>query len=281
MDVRLHRSFDEFRAIAQPLYRREPVAHTVELTALRSPPPSDTGDNAVLLTAWNNGVAIGAAMQAPPFPLLCNGIPVEAAPAAASELSPVRPALLGVRGERARATAFADAWCDATGHTATLAAEERLYRLATLRAPGRVAGEYRQVGDDDRRLVVDWLDAFFAETDGGPSDPAARGRFIDTANQLGDRLLLWIADGVPVSLAMVRAPVAGVSRVGPVFTPHELRGHGYGSAVTAAAAELALRSGVAEVVLFADLANPVSNAIYQRIGFEAVGDSVRYGFRVR
>jgi predicted GNAT family acetyltransferase len=31
-------------------------------------------------------------------------------------------------------------------------------------------------------------------------------------------------------------------------------------------------------VLFADLANPVSNAIYQRIGFEPVIDSVRIDF---
>lgn len=57
-----------------------------------------------------------------------------------------------------------------------------------------------------------------------------------------------------------------------------MRGHGYGSAVTAAAADLALRRGVTDVVLFADLANPTSNAIYQRIGFEAVGDSVRIDF---
>jgi predicted GNAT family acetyltransferase len=32
--------------------------------------------------------------------------------------------------------------------------------------------------------------------------------------------------------------------------------------------------------LFADLANPVSNAIYQRIGFEPVCDSVRIDIRV-
>ena len=40
----------------------------------------------------------------------------------------------------------------------------------------------------------------------------------------------------------------------------------------------ALRRRIADVVLFADLANPVSNAIYQRIGFEAVADSVRIDF---
>ena len=37
-------------------------------------------------------------------------------------------------------------------------------------------------------------------------------------------------------------------------------------------------AGTPDVVLFADLANPVSNAIYQRIGFEPVVDSVRIDF---
>ena len=91
---------------------------------------------------------------------------------------------------------------------------------------------------------------------------------------------------------MLRAPAAGVSRIGPVFTPRSSRGRGYGSAVTAAAAHLARRGGVDDVVLFADLANPTSNAIYQRIGFEAgrrfgagrlrsrIGGVTRTGFAV-
>ena len=91
--------------------------------------------------------------------------------------------------------------------------------------------------------------------------------------------MLWDVDGTTVSMAMLRAPAADVSRIGPVFTPQDRRGHGYGSAVTAAAADLAHRSGTPEIVLFADLANPVSNAIYQRIGFEPVVDSVRIDFR--
>jgi hypothetical protein len=67
---------------------------------------------------------------------------------------------------------------------------------------------------------------------------------------------------------------ATMSRIGPVFTPPTLRGQGYGSAVTAAAAQHALLTGAKHVVLVADLANPVSNSIYQRIGFEPVARTV-------
>lgn len=73
--------------------------------------------------------------------------------------------------------------------------------------------------------------------------------------------MLWEDGGTPVSMAMLRAPSAGVSRIGPVFTPSDARGRGHGSAVTAAAAKLAKDAGVDDVVLLADLANPTSNAI--------------------
>jgi predicted GNAT family acetyltransferase len=122
------------------------------------------------------------------------------------------------------------------------------------------------------------VELFFTETFGHPRDDDAGDAFVDTANRVGDRFVLWTVDGTPVSMAMLRAPAAGVSRIGTVFTPAGERGHGYGSAVTAAASELAHRSGTADVVLFADLANPTSNKIYQRIGFEPVVDSIRIDF---
>jgi RimJ/RimL family protein N-acetyltransferase len=275
MDVRLHQSVDEFRAIAEPLYRRDPVAHTIELTLLRA---DKFPDDSLLLTMWNDGTAVGAALQTPPYPLACNGLPVNAMDAIARKLVGWRPGLTGVRGVRSGAVAFADAWHAITGRAGTVSTEERLYRLGMLRAPNGVAGTARVATDDDRRVVADWVEQFFVETFSHNRDDAAGERFVDTANQVGDRFVLWELDGTPVSMAMLRAPAAGVSRIGPVLTPRGRRGHGYGSAVTAAAADLAHRSGTPDVVLFADLANPTSNAIYQRIGFEAVVDSVRIDF---
>jgi predicted GNAT family acetyltransferase len=274
VEVRLHSSVDEFREIAEPLYRGEAVAHTIELTLLRA---GVFPDDSLLLTVWDDGAPAGAVLQTPPYPLACNGIPVNAMDSVVAQLVGLRPGLTGVRGARSRAIAFADAWRAITGRSGTMSTEERLYRLGTLRAPTGVSGAPRDAADEDRGQLVEWVELFFQETF-SQRDEATGERFVDTANQVGDRFVLWDVDGTPVSMAMLRAPAAGVSRIGPVFTPRDRRGHGYGSAVTAAAADLAHRSGTAEVVLFADLANPVSNAIYQRIGFEPVVDSVRIDF---
>jgi predicted GNAT family acetyltransferase len=275
VEVRIHESAAEFRAIAEPLYRRDPVTNTIELTLLRA---DRFGDDALLLSVWDDGTVVGAALQTPPYPLACNAIPIEAELLVATELARIRPDLTGVRGKRDMALAFADAWHAATGLAGIVTTEERLYRLAMVQPPAGVSGAHREAADSDSALLVDWVEQFFVETFGHQRDDTAGRRFIDTANAVGDRFVLWDDGGSSVSMAMLRAPSAGVSRIGPVFTPRGSRRHGYGSAVTAAAAQLARNGGVDDVVLFADLANPTSNAIYQRIGFHAVADSVRVEF---
>jgi predicted GNAT family acetyltransferase len=73
-------------------------------------------------------------------------------------------------------------------------------------------------------------------------------------------------------MAAATGPVEAMSRIGSVYTSPVERGHGYGAAVTSAVCRWVLDHGARDVVLHADLANPVSNAIYQRIGFQAVHD---------
>lgn len=50
------------------------------------------------------------------------------------------------------------------------------------------------------------------------------------------------------------------------------------SDVTVSVSRAALDAGAADVVLLADLANPASNALYQRLGYRPVEDRVTLGF---
>jgi predicted GNAT family acetyltransferase len=75
-------------------------------------------------------------------------------------------------------------------------------------------------------------------------------------------------------MAGLTRTVAGVTRVAGVYTSRAHRRSGYGGAVTTAASQTARRRGAAEVVLFTDLANPTSNALYQRLGYRPVEDRV-------
>ncbi|WP_395694501.1 GNAT family N-acetyltransferase [Nocardioides sp.] len=72
-------------------------------------------------------------------------------------------------------------------------------------------------------------------------------------------------------LTAMNAPAYGVSRVGPVYTPAEHRGHGYASAAVAEVSRRILEAGD-RACLFTDQANPTSNKIYEAVGYRAVVD---------
>jgi predicted GNAT family acetyltransferase len=278
VQVRTHDSADEFRALAGPVYHRDPIGFTVELAGLAAPAlPAD----AVLLTAWDAGGVVGAAVQTPPYPLACGGLPEGAVAPAVEALAERSPRLSAVRGPFEVATRFAAAWTQRTGAAVAERTGECLHALGRLEAP-TVAGEHRTHRPSDTDLLADWSGRFFVEAFGIAPRPIADHRaFVTTQTRAGARFVLWLRDGRPVGMAMLRPTVAGVARIGPVYTPDADRGHGYGSAVTAAAASIALAGGAGDVVLFTDLANPVSNAIYRRIGFRPVGDWLAIEFTTR
>jgi GNAT superfamily N-acetyltransferase len=153
--------------------------------------------------------------------------------------------------------------------------DERLFRLEELTPPAAPDGAARLATEADADWLAAWYTAFAVEALGGVPpgfDATVRSRI--------PRSHLWIwsdAAGMPRSLAVAQRAVCRVSRIGPVYTPPEARGYGYGSAATAAASRHVLESGNVPC-LYTDLANPTSNKIYQALGYRPVLDrtSLRY-----
>ncbi|WP_380285643.1 GNAT family N-acetyltransferase [Kitasatospora purpeofusca] len=281
----LSTSLDDFRTQAGGFLAANPAENTVLLTitdrlAVRG--LRYYGDGAPLFGWWRpepDAPVAGVFLQTPPFAPRLGLMPERAAAELAVELAGARAgftALAGVGGGVAAVRAFGEAWAGATGTTGTVKTNERLYRLGELTDPPRPpAGRPRLAGAGDRELLIRWFDAFAAEVD---------IRIPDTAMVVDDRtadgrLHLWEDEtGRPVAVAGASAVVAGMSRIGPVYTPREARGRGYASGVTAAASAAALADGAEEVLLHTDLANPTSNSIYQQIGYRPVGDCLELAF---
>jgi GNAT superfamily N-acetyltransferase len=226
------------------------------------------------------GPVRGAFLHTPPFPVLLTALPAGAAASLAATTLAGR-LLGGVNAYPEAAAAFGKAWQEITDGRVDVHRRTRLYRLTELTWPDpRPDGEPRLADEDDAALLTEWFTAFAREVEdvGGKTDQAASVR--DRLSYQG--LTVWqTAHGEPVSLAGLTRQVAGMVRVGPVYTPPDRRGHGYASAVTAAVSERALAGGADEVLLYTDLANPVSNSIYQRIGYRPVEDRVVLTFTPR
>jgi predicted GNAT family acetyltransferase len=140
-----------------------------------------------------------------------------------------------------------------------------------------VPGGARLATAVDVELVAGWAVAFALETQHGLAVGFDAPHWARTAI-VHSSVWLWLdRDGSPVAMAARRPPAAGVSRIGPVYTPPEHRRHGYGSAVTARAAfDILDQSAVA--VLYTDLGNPTSNKIYRDLGFRPVADRLSVSF---
>lgn len=286
MKVVSYGSVAEFWETAGTLFKADPVRHTVALTVVdRLLGGARFGEaEPIFLTVHNtrdsDGDLVGAAFCTPPFPISVSGLPAGAMSAVADHLvaTGVRPS--GASGIRPEVEAFVAVWADRTGVCPAGRMDQRLYRLAELEPPTDVPGELVIAGDADVDLLVDWRQAFGAES-GGHQGHLSRAEMVGQVQALvasGSAQCLWHVDGQPVSYASVTTPSAGMSRIGPVYTPPEFRGHGYGSAVTAAASRWASDEGAEHVLLFTDLANKTSNAIYQRIGYAPVADALDVTF---
>jgi RimJ/RimL family protein N-acetyltransferase len=279
----------EFRAEAADFLRAEPARNTVVLSvtenlligaAARSPGRPPTGDD-TLLGWWrpgpagNPGSVSGAFLHTPGFPVFLTSMPGEAVTGLAGELAASGRRVSGLNAEAQAAEAFAAAWLRRTGDVATVKRLMRLYRLETLVRPDPgPEGKPRLADERDRDLLRQWSSAFLREVGDEAEDPAAE---VDGRLAYGG-LTVWEAAGAPVSMAGITRIVLAVARVGGVYTPPGLRGRGYAGGVTAAVSQAALDAGAAEVVLYTDLANPTSNALYERLGYRPVEDRTQLSF---
>jgi len=280
MDVQCHHDLAEFTALTRPLLAADPVRHSVALTvlALLLRVPRDDEDPPVLLSVHQNGVLAATALCTPPRDLIVSGLPADCAAATVEVLASTHPQLPGAAGPRPEAEAFAQSWAEGTGASVHERVAQRVFALHQLTPPVGVPGAARPAGASDLELLAQWRQDFADEATGGLRGHGTALQQMKRSLAAGAAAMLWEVGGKSVAWASASAPVIGMSRIGPVYTPPQYRGHGYGSAVTAAAASWAQQSCAKHVVLSTDLANPISNAIYPRIGFRPVHDAAEIAF---
>ncbi|PRY29129.1 GNAT family N-acetyltransferase [Umezawaea tangerina] len=279
-DLVVHDDLTSFWAATQQLYTADPVRHTVALSVItrRLTHPNPDAEPAILVTAHEHGELLGAAIQTPPHPLIAGAIPLPLIDDFVAILHEIVPDLDGVSGDRTTAEAFATSWTAKTGRTATESMSMRLHRLTTLHTPD-VPGHatLATTSDLDVDLLSSWHHAFAVEATTHTPPVDARTVIRRQISQ-GYGHLIWSVGCIPVSWAAASPPIQNMSRISPVYTPPQYRNHGYAAAITAAASTWALNSGATTVLLYTDLANPTSNALYHRLGFTPVLDATELTF---
>ncbi len=278
---------DEFLAEAGEFLRAQRARNTVILTVTESlrvnghaPGDRQPGPDDPLFGWWrpeaDRNQVRGAFMHTPAFPVMLTFMSGPATAELAGDLAATGRPIQGINAETGTADVFADSWRHHTGAAAKVHRRMRLFVLDKLIRPQpEPDGAPRLAAVRDRNVLIEWFSAFTREV----GDPNT----LDHAAAADERLsyggiTVWEAGGVPVSIAGRSRTVAGMARVGPVYTPLARRGRGYAAGATVAVSQAALDAGATEVVLYTDLANPTSNALYQRLGYRPVEDRLVLSF---
>jgi uncharacterized protein len=282
MDLRRYADVDEFLTAATPFLLEREAEHNLIFgvaSTLRDDPDQYAGPP-YLATVQHADRVVMAALRTPPFSLVLS----EAGDPAATRLlaeDTLEMDLERVQGPIDVVREFVAIRRTHGGPAGRRVLGERIYRLTRVIPTRPVPGFMRLVAPDDRPLVAGWIHDFMLEALGEDDRPSAERAAERWVAGHGGSLYLWEDDGAVVSLAGVRGPTPRGIRVGPVYTPPEVRGRGYASALVGAASQAQLDSGRTFVFLFTNVANPTANRIYRAIGYEPVRDIDVYEFERR
>ena len=276
MHVIRHFDPDTFLAAAFPMSARgeasasffTAAAHAVK----RTPPPA--GER-VYFATFEDDLSRGAAIQRAEGPVIIGASDATAAKAFAADLAREWPELQGVVGAPEGCEAFAQTWFDLTGRGHKLRVRLRQHTLTAVNHVRPAPGALRIATEVDTEWLIERQGAFIAEV--GMPDPPARVReFLPKRVERGD-FRIW-DDGGPVAYAGFSDPTPEFARIAPVYTLPECRGRGYATALVAELSRELLARGKRKLFLTTDVANPISNAIYARIGYRAENDDCGLDF---
>lgn len=232
----------------------------------------------------DDGDVVGASMRTAPFGIQIGPMPVKASSLLALAVARDDDEFPWLSGSEELVTAFLETYREAkspgSSRKSVRGRKSFIYELNDLAIPN-VEGLSRVATMDDFELVDQWTSDFHFFIEGVAREVDERDRAFLVARVREGAMRLWCVRGVIVAMAGRATPVATpsglVTRIGPVFTPAENRGRGYGSAVTASLCETLLAEG-SRVMLYADADNPTSNGVYQRIGFHPIDNVIQYDF---
>lgn len=277
MTVVFHADPDAFLAAAQAVALRSPASESL-LTIWcenlkRRPPPA----NVALLCATARVEGTSAiALQVGPNPVVVARSDALAVAAIADALVAGGRVVPGVHGAEDACVAFAAQWCMATGRQVRVHARLRNHALARVAPVPDAPGRMREATPADLEWLIDASDRFVAEV---RVPPAPEGTRAMIEGRLADgRYRIWEDGGEAVAFLGATSPVPRFGRIGPVWTPPDRRGRGYATSLVAQASAEMLARGVERIFLLTDLANPTSNAIYARIGYEPLDDEIELEF---
>jgi len=184
--------------------------------------------------------------------------------------------LPGVLAEKSLAEMFEKLYTAKHNISSKINMSQRIYELEAV-TPAIHKAAIRLAQERDMSFLPYWTEGLWGDALGKPVNICDDAGGYNYHIQQG-RLYIMEDKGIPVSMAKISRDVKNVCVIGFVYTPPYFRKKGYATACVAAVTQIALNRGFKKCVLYTDLTNPISNSIYQKIGYRPICDSLEIGF---
>ncbi|MBI2389780.1 MAG: GNAT family N-acetyltransferase [Deltaproteobacteria bacterium] len=272
MELVRHASYNDFLSAAGPMLTGREAEYNLMLAIVgsRARAVDPNASAPFLATLHENGQVVAAAVQTPPHQLVTTELPPEAVTMLVEALR--HEPVAGVHGPPETARAVALAWSP----DSKLRLRLRVLAAREVTPPPPVPGALRRCVESDLPLLTEWIEAFsrdaHANLMGTDAQTRAR-RHLD-----GGDAYLWVDGERALSMAVVVGRTPNGIRVGGVYTPAALRGHGYAAACVGALTQRMFDEGRSFCFLYTDASNPTSNRLYERLGYRFVCDIEEWAF---
>lgn len=196
---------------------------------------------------------------------------------AAEELYKIDPNLEGVNTEKEVSQIFAKEFCKVAGKEPKVRFEMRILVLEELTEPNlRDDVVLRKATIEDKPILKEYRRKFAEEALNEILTEEDLEKKFEKHFEMGSYVLE--KDGKIVATAVSNRHLPRGKSIGNVYTPKEERGNGYAYNIVYRLSKQFLDSGLDYCVLFTDDSNPISNHVYEKIGYRRRADTTEILF---
>ena len=195
----------------------------------------------------------------------------------AEKLYEIDSELEGINTEKEISQIFANEFCKIAGKEPKVRFEMRILVIEKLNEANlRNDVIFRKATMEDKEVLKDYRRKFSEEALNEIVSEEELEKKFERHFSMGYYLLE--KDGKIVATASCNRHLTKGKSIGNVFTPKEERGNGYAYNLVYRISKEFLDSGLEYCVLFTDDSNPISNHVYEKIGYERRADTMEILF---
>jgi ribosomal protein S18 acetylase RimI-like enzyme len=281
MHCKVHPNVSEFLNVCEEFLLRNESEHNLILgKPVGSNSDSSAETNSILVSIQEENNLAGAAVLNPSGRSLLSKMDGAAVRILIDFIEQRKIRIDSIIGPIESTECFVEFWRSSNGPPAKLSLHTGVYELISVRFPKMDNRVLIPTDAVSPNIALQYLLGFLIDCFPDMDDPQTAAAKMFDHHAQARTLFFWKnpGDPVPVCMAAKARESRNAATISLVYTPPTLRRQGHASRMVAALSDRFLKEGKKFCNLFADMANPTSNDIYQEIGYRKIGENKHFKF---